>query len=371
MRRFTVAIGGTSFGRSVQAVAFQRHPGFELVALAGSHPERTRRIGDELGVAGAYTDWSSLLHDLEPELASIASPVDRHHPMTMSALERGSHVLCEKPTALNRFQAAEMRGRALELGRVGAVNHEFRFFPARRHALDLVRRGAIGVPRRGEILGRYALWPRPDSRAMTWLSERARGGGILGALGSHHTDCLRQFFGEPRRALASVRVDQPRRGPTAEVAAEGQATADDACTVHYEFEGGATGIVDLCAWAAYRWERFEVMGSEATLRWDETGYRLWRVVPKQSPEELEIPEEHRLSPREGDAALVAPFTVMVERLHRALSGEAPMEPHLGDAVAVQSALDAARLSSAAGEWISVDIPGSVPRPGRGAPEVQL
>ena len=151
MRRFTVAIGGTSFGRSVQAVAFQRHPGFELVALAGSDPGRTRRIADELGVAGAYTDWARMLHELEPVLASVASPVDLHHPMTMSALERGSHVLCEKPTALNRFQAAEMRDRALELGRVGAVNHEFRFFPARRHALDLVRRGAIGVPRRGDV----------------------------------------------------------------------------------------------------------------------------------------------------------------------------------------------------------------------------
>ena len=39
---------------------------------------------------------------------------------------------------------------------------------------------------------------------MTWLSERRRGGGILGALGSHHTDCLRLFFGEPRAALASL-----------------------------------------------------------------------------------------------------------------------------------------------------------------------
>jgi predicted dehydrogenase len=366
MKRFSVAIGGTSFGRSVQAVAFQRHPGFELVALAGADRQKTRRIADELGVRGAYDDWSRLLHDLEPDLASIASPVDLHHPMTLSALESGSHVLCEKPTAMNRFQAAEMRDRAIERGRVGAVNHEFRFFPARRHALDLVRRGAIGVPRRGEILGRYALWPRPESRGMTWLSERARGGGILGALGSHHTDCLRQFFGEPRRVLASVRVDQPRRGPTPEAPARGVATADDACTVHYEFEGGATAIVDLCAWAAYRWERFEVMGSEATLRWDETGYRLWRIVPKQEPEELEIPEEHRLSRREGDPALVAPFTVMVERLHRALSGEAPMEPDLGDAVAVQSVLDAARLSSAAGEWVSVDVPGSVPRDRREA-----
>src|SRR5881397_1187072 len=151
MRRFTVAIGGTSFGRSVQAVAFQRHPGFELVALAGSDPGRTRLIADELGVAGAYTDWARMLHELEPALASVASPVDLHHPMTMTALERGSHVLCEKPTALNRFQAAEMRDRALELGRISAAWKRFkavgfnRFQAAemRDRALELGRVGAV------------------------------------------------------------------------------------------------------------------------------------------------------------------------------------------------------------------------------------
>ena len=48
MKRFGVAIIGTGFGRSVQAVAFGRHPGFDLVALAGSDEGRTRRIAGEL-----------------------------------------------------------------------------------------------------------------------------------------------------------------------------------------------------------------------------------------------------------------------------------------------------------------------------------
>src|SRR5204863_9681697 len=100
MRRFTVAIGGTSFGRSVQAVAFQRHPGFELVALAGSDPGRTRGIADELGVAGAYTDWARMLHELEPARASVARPGDPHHPTTMTAPARGRHLACGQPSAL-------------------------------------------------------------------------------------------------------------------------------------------------------------------------------------------------------------------------------------------------------------------------------
>ncbi len=290
---------------------------------------------------------------------SVATPVDLHHPMILAALDHGSHVLCEKPTALTRLQAAEMRDRALALGRVAAINHEFRFFPARAHALALTRRGDIGAPRRGEILGRYPIWARPESRGMSWLSRRERGGGVLGALGSHHTDCLRLFFGEPVSALASVRVDQPRRGAGAEA---GIATADDACTVHYAFERGATALIDLNATAPYRWERFEIHGSEATLRWDETGYRLWRIVAGSEPVELEIPAEHRLEVRAGDPALVAPFGALLERLYRALRGQQPMEPDFGDAVAVQSALEAARASSEAGAVVRVEIPAPAARP---------
>src|SRR5262249_29296908 len=156
----------------------------------------------------------------------------------LAAVAAGAHVLCEKPTALNRWQAIAMRDAALAAGRIAGINHEFRFFPARVLALDLVRRGAIGRPRRGESLGRYPIWWRPDARPMPWLADAAGGGGVLGALGSHHTDCLRTFFGEPVAALASVRTDQPRRGAET-------ASADDACTIHYEFAGGATAIIDL------------------------------------------------------------------------------------------------------------------------------
>jgi predicted dehydrogenase len=263
---------------------------------------------------------------------------------------------------MNRYQAAEMRARALALGRVAAINHEFRSFPARRYALQLVGEGGIGVPRRGEILGRYALWPTPASRGMTWLSDRARGGGILGALGSHHTDCLRLFFGEPRTVQASVRVDQPERGPTAAQPEAGVATADDACTVRYEVDGGASGLVDLSACAPYRWERFEIHGTEASLRWDETGYRLWRLVAGRDPEELEIPAGLALVRHAGEPALAAPFRAMVEGIRRALDGEERMNPDFDDAVAVQSALDAARLSSEAGTRIDVRIPFQDPDP---------
>jgi len=347
-QRIRVAILGTSFGRLVQAVGFQRHPGFELVAIAGRDAEKTHKIAAEMGIATAYGDWRELLRRESPGLVCVVTPVHLHHDMFLAAVAAGAHVLCEKPTAMHRWQAIAMRDAALAAGRVAGINHEFRFYPARTYAVDMVRRGAIGRPRRGEILGRYPTWVRADTRPMNWLADAARGGGILGALGSHHTDCLRTFFGEPLTALASVRVDQPRRGGDT-------ATADDACTVHYEFAGGATALVDLNASAPYRWERFEIHGEEGSLRWDDNGYRLWRIDVGKAPEELAIPPEFALAPRDGDPPLVAPFGVIVDRLHRAIANGEPLAPSFADdAVPVQCALDACRASSAAGVRVAVD-----------------
>ena len=353
MDRFRVALIGTSFGKTVQAIAFREHPGFELAAIAGFDGAKAAAVAAELGIPKGYGDWRAMLAEVRPDLVSVATPVDLHHPMVLLALDQGAHILCEKPTAMHRFQAAEMHDRAVERGKVAAINHEFRFFPARRHAFDLVRQGAIGTPRRGEILGRYALWARPESRGMTWLSDRARGGGILGALGSHHTDCMRTFFGEPRTVVASVRVDQPLRGTGSEAR---RATADDACTLLFTFDGGATALIDLSATAPYRWERFEIHGTDATLRWDETGYRLWRIEAGRDPEELVIPMALDLERREGEPALVAPFRMLIGRLHSAMSGGPAMDPDFRTAVAVQSALDAARESEVARTEVTIDIP---------------
>lgn len=355
MQRLRVAILGTGFGRAVQAPAFLRHPGFELIAIAGSDGAKTRRIADELGVKGAYGDWRELLSRERPDLVSIVTPVYLHHDMMLGALAAGAHVHCEKPTAYDRHQARAMRDAAIAAGKVAGINHEFRFLPARQLALEIVRAGGIGRPYRAEILGRYPIWNAAAPRAMNWLSDRERGGGIWGALGSHHTDLLRLLFGEPKSALASLRVDQPFRAPRAEGEAPGVATADDAATVHYAFANGVTALVDLQASAPYRWERFEVHGDGGVLRWDEAGYKLWRIVKDRDPEELAIPERYALVPREGDLPLVAPFTVMVDRLHRAIAAGEALEPNFADdAVPVQCALDAARESSAAGARVAVE-----------------
>jgi predicted dehydrogenase len=135
-----VVILGSSFGVTVHAAGFRRHPGFVVVGLAGSDASARAVAPPSTASPKADDDWRRLLVRTRPDLVAVVTPVDLHHPMALAALDQGAHVLCEKPTALDRRQAEDMRDRARAAGRVLAINHEFRFFPARRLAVELVRR---------------------------------------------------------------------------------------------------------------------------------------------------------------------------------------------------------------------------------------
>ena len=53
-----------------------------------------------------------MLDQEKPDIVSIATPPEFHFPMTMAALTRGIHVLCEKPFALNMEEARQMKAAA-------------------------------------------------------------------------------------------------------------------------------------------------------------------------------------------------------------------------------------------------------------------
>lgn len=53
-----------------------------------------------------------MLDKEKPDLVSIVTPPDLHCPMSVAALNRGIHVLCEKPFAMNVEEAKQMNAAA-------------------------------------------------------------------------------------------------------------------------------------------------------------------------------------------------------------------------------------------------------------------
>ena len=345
-----VLLIGTSFGGQVHAPGYASHPDFTLVGVASGHVENARRVAETHGVPYATRDWKKMLDEVDADLVSIASPVDLHYPMARAALERKRHVLLEKPFALNVAQAKELTAFAKSQKVVAVVNHEFRHKPGRAALARWVAEGKLGRVEHILMKTRVPGWARDPSRKLTWLTERKRGGGFLGALGSHDVDQFLIYGGPIRRVFCRQR--QLASSATGLSAAHRAITAEDCYTMLVEFRSGATGVIDTFGGARVRRERIEVFGSDDAFTVID-GDRIGRPALGGGIEEVPIPEDLRLEATDW-APLVAPFRVKLAMMRDAIRGGGTASPTFAEALEVQKVLDAARKSDQTGTWEAVE-----------------
>jgi predicted dehydrogenase len=101
--------------------------GVELAAVVDAREEQARTVAEPLGVP-ALTDLADLPGDVR--VASVAVPTSLHHEVVCALLERGMHVLVEKPMAATLDEARAMAKLAADRGLVLHVGHVERFNPA-------------------------------------------------------------------------------------------------------------------------------------------------------------------------------------------------------------------------------------------------
>jgi len=344
-----VLVIGAGFGARVHAPGFKSDPGYRLVGIASERLESAEAAAAAHDIPYATDDWKRMLEEVEADLVSVVTPVDLHYSMARAALERKRHVLLEKPFALNVAQAKELATLARTQGVVNTINHEFRYYPARAALTRLIQEGRLGDLEHIAVRDRLPGWARDPSRRLTWLTDRQRGGGYLGALGSHHLDALTLWAGPIRRIFCTLRSLAPRAA--ADSPAHQAITADDCFTMLLEFESGATAVVDLFGGGRVRRERFEVFGSKDALTVLDP-WRLGRQNESGGVDAVAIPADLDLERTEGVPSL-APFRALIARLKAAIRGEGTIEPSFADGVRIQEALDAARKSDQSGRWVTM------------------
>jgi predicted dehydrogenase len=89
---YKVGIVGSGFGGTVHAPAFTLHPDFEVVAIAS--PQTAERVAKERNIPHAFASLDALLHAVDVDVVSVASPPFDHHSAVLTALAAGKHVLC-------------------------------------------------------------------------------------------------------------------------------------------------------------------------------------------------------------------------------------------------------------------------------------
>src|ERR1700722_8425873 len=186
---------GTGFG-CLTPVRALHAAGFEVRALVGRKPDRTRERAARFGIPHALTSLTDALALPGIDVVSVATPPHTHMDVVLEAVAAGRHVVCEKPFARNAAEARRMQEAADAAGVVHLLGTEFRYGAGQALLTRTVRAGSIGEPKLATFLLDMPLLADPAAELPDWWSDAAQGGGWLGAHGSHVIDQIRVTLGE-------------------------------------------------------------------------------------------------------------------------------------------------------------------------------
>src|SRR5437867_3316349 len=124
--------------------AWRRRHDVEIVAGTDARPAQRAALATHMPGARWYDSSDALLADAGLDFVDIATPPSSHAPLIRGALERGLHVLCEKPLVHSLDELGALRALAEEHGRVLPTVHHCHHAPIVRRTPTRVRHGATG-----------------------------------------------------------------------------------------------------------------------------------------------------------------------------------------------------------------------------------
>jgi len=139
-----VAIIGYGYWGPKLTRNFLQAGGFSRVVICEEDPARLKRGVRENPGAEGVDSFAKVLSDPSIEAVALATPVATHHPLALSALKAGKHVLVEKPLATSSRDAEELLATARVAGRVLMVDHTFVYHPAIQKIRALIASGELG-----------------------------------------------------------------------------------------------------------------------------------------------------------------------------------------------------------------------------------
>jgi len=123
------AIGVGSLGRhhARNYAELAREGRVEFVGICDIDPETAAKVASENN-APVFTDWRELLDKVD--MVSVATPTETHCELACTFLNKGIHVLVEKPMSLSVAEADQMIAASARSGAKLMVGHLERFNPA-------------------------------------------------------------------------------------------------------------------------------------------------------------------------------------------------------------------------------------------------
>ncbi|MGZ5600551.1 MAG: Gfo/Idh/MocA family protein [Methylobacter sp.] len=169
-----------------------RRPGAAAQKLAQYAPQQQARTYDNL---------ETLLDD--PEIDAVYLPLSNreHAEWTLLAIERGKHVLCEKPMALTVADIDAIQAAAQRHNVTVMEGFMYRFHPQHARVRELLDSGLIGEIR--SVRSSFSFMMKP-ARLYRLAENVANGGGAMWDIGCYAIHAARMFINEPALSVTAI-----------------------------------------------------------------------------------------------------------------------------------------------------------------------
>ena len=282
MEKMRVGIIGIGFIGAAHIEALRRLGYVDVVALADAQGAEEKAA--QLYVPKGYSDYKEMLDRENLDAVHICTPNFLHYEMAMAAMERGIHVMVEKPFTVTLEEAEKLAAYAEQHHILSGVNHTLRMFPQVAQMKALVDKGDVGDIY--AVHGCYLQdWLFLDTD-WSWRLEPAMSGKTraFSDIGSHWIDMVENIIGQKAvELLAEFEiVHKTRKKPLKEVETfsgmalrpedyeEKKIETEDWCTILFRFEKGTIGCVNVSQVTAGRKNQqiIEISGSKCSMKWD-------------------------------------------------------------------------------------------------------
>lgn len=358
-QKIGIALVGTGFGQKIHLPAFQHHHRTEVVAVYHRDLNKAQKIAQNHNIPHANNNLAKILERPEVKAVSISTPPFLHYEMAKLVLESGKHLILEKPLNLNANETKELYHLAQTKNLIVTPDFEFRFIPAWQLLKEYLDHNYLGKKRLIKI--DWLVTSRADqNRPWNWYSQKEKGGGVLGAVGSHAFDYISWLFGDINKLSGYLSCAIPQRPDPLDQNKLKLVDGDDTCLIMLELSDGTPCQINLSSVTHHgRGHWLEMYGEEGTLILGSDnlkdyvhGFKLMGAKVGAELKEIGIPQRLEF-PKVFPDGRLAPLIRVVDRFVQSIDQNQNLSPSLKEGVYSQLLMDLTHRSHEQKCWINV------------------
>ena len=266
--------GRNAFIGAVHRIAANMDGLIELVCGAfSSQPDNARASGKDLFLPDdrIYLSFEEMIEkesklpaDKRMDFVVIVTPNHLHFAPAMLALDKGFHVVLDKPMTFSLDEAKQLQKKVAETGLLLCLTHTYSGYPMVKQARQMIKEGVFGKIRKVYVeypqgwLSR--LSEKDGSKQAEWRTDPKRSGkaGAMGDIGTHAAHLAEYISGlKISQLCADLSIFVPGRA------------LDDDGNVLLRFDNGATGVLTASQVAAGEENalKIRVYGENGGIEW--------------------------------------------------------------------------------------------------------